>query len=78
LPESFAANLSVKNGYGHDGSDSSAAMVRIICSGFNFIQVVNIKLRNIQGVRLYLVLMAQFASLAADKFKSGEQDSVFK
>lgn len=52
LPESFAANLPVKNGYGHDGSHSSAAMVRIICSGFHFIQIVNIKLLNIHGVSL--------------------------
>lgn len=53
-------------------------MVRIICSGFHFIQVVNIKLRNIQGVSLCLVFIAQLVSLAADKFKSGEQESVFK
>ncbi|WP_159965876.1 MULTISPECIES: hypothetical protein [unclassified Raoultella] len=68
----------LKKDNGHDGSHSSAAMVRIICSGFHFIQVVNITLRNIQGVSLCLVFIAQLVSLAADKFKSGEQESVFK
>ena len=53
-------------------------MVRIICSGFHYIQIVNIKLRNIQGVSLCLVLMPLLVSLAADKFKPGEQESVFK
>ena len=53
-------------------------MVRIICSGFHYIQIVNIKLRNIQGVSLCLVLMPLLVSLAADKFRSGEQESVFK